>query len=126
MSHYATSKTPFRDKSTLVEVLRSMFGSDKVEVFERDQLGTARGYRGNNRQAEIIIRRDVCGGYGDLAFVRPGSGKNFEMIRDANTVNPVELTRKYLELTVKKHYMGVFQKGSKSTENRIELEWVKG
>ncbi len=123
MSHYAKVSTAFSDRECLILALENMFGMGKIEVFHDGRSGVVFGYGGQRHNAEIIIRRNVCGGLGDLGFVKNKSGK-YEMIKDDMLHFPIQkLTRFYIEKYVSRKTRGKFRV-IKSEDDRIELQAI--
>jgi hypothetical protein len=122
MSHYAKVATAFSDRECLFLALEKLFGRGKTEIYNGGN-GIVHGYRGQQQRAEIIVRRDVCGGYGDLGFAKNKSGK-YEMIKDDMLHFPIQkLTRLYIEQYVSRRTRGKFRV-IKSEDDRIELQAI--
>jgi hypothetical protein len=80
MSHNARVPMKIKYREELVTALESIFGIGKVEVFEGNT-GIAHGYHGQQNEASVIVRRDTCGGYGDLSFIKGKDGL-YSMVKD--------------------------------------------
>lgn len=120
MSKYATVSTEYADLLCLVNALEQMYGKGKVEVGRL----IAFGYRGQQQPADLVVRRDVVGGYGDLAFRRGQNGK-YQMIKDDLLKFPhARLTRLYIENFVRLRTHGKYRV-LQADDNKIELQVIE-
>jgi len=96
-----------------------MYGKGKVE---HGRL-IAFGYNGQQQPADLVVRRDVCGGYGDLAF-RKGQNGKYQMIKDDLLKFPhSRLTRLYIEQYVRLRTHGKFRV-LQADDQKIELQVI--
>jgi hypothetical protein len=81
MSHFTRVRTTLRDADLLAAALKET-GYPDVDVHDRAQ--TMRGWAGQRRRAEVIVRREhIAGGaLADLGFARGPDG-SFEAIIDS-------------------------------------------
>lgn len=120
MSKYAVVSTEYADFKSLVAALEKMYGRGKIEVGNL----IAFGYGRQQKPADIVIRRDVCGGFGDLAFKKMPNGK-YQMIKDdMMRFNHARLTRLYIEQFVRLRTHGKFRILN-SDDQKIELQVIE-
>jgi hypothetical protein len=105
MSHNAKIPTKIKYKEELICALEDIYGVGKVEVFEGNA-GMARGYNGQHNKASIIVRRDVCGGYGDMSFIQERDGMYSMVKDDLLRFDMTDLIGRYAKLVVKNRIQG--------------------
>lgn len=120
MSKYAVVKTEYSDFRCLLMALEQMYGRGVVETGGL----VALGYGGQQQKAEIVIRRNVVGGYGDLGFRKNKNGKYEMIVDDLLKVNHQKLTRMYLEHYIRLKTGGKFRILS-SSDDKIELQVIE-
>jgi len=98
MSKFSKEDTQFAYQTELVASLEEMYGVHNVEVHENGAV--MHGYQGQTRTAHIIIRQSICGGYGDLGFVKEDGV--YKLIRDdLLRFNTQSLVNSYAEKVIK-------------------------
>ena len=123
MSHMETCQTPYKDKEVLISLLEDTFGKN-IEVYDSNKLGVMIGYGNVQSNAEIVIRRNVCQGYGDIGFRRSKNG-SFEMVKDnLQSFNAMDLSKRYIERLVARRFVGSFRV-SGSSEHHVTLQIIK-
>lgn len=88
MSHFTRVTTSLREAELLIRALNAL-GISPVETYDRPQ--SMRGYGGQTRSAEIIVRKDTLIAatgarslYADMGFTRTKSEDPYQLIIDGD------------------------------------------